>query len=372
MAIGDSLATPNLWEDGTGFFSDAISGGTPRFISLPLRGGVTYSFLVSGTSGAFDAFLTLYDTLDNAQAVLATDDNSLDMISEPLILSYTIPVTGIYYLGCSSLGGDGSFFFAAFDDAFGDPITYFRSKITNKISDFFQNRFSKITNKIALFNVLRSKPIFNTFSAKDVHKNLIDNMFNADAVSKSLATKEEINVWSKVGYELFANGVLIGTFEEGIFTLTDIALADGDYEVEVRPMGNFYRNTVVKQRIRINCDAGGSGVTELFPLIYDLVSVIDNRQTCISWSIKPQLVSNTTKIGVWFGATSGIDISGDPDVSFSIGALLTYQYKFRQAVNQWVAVACYDGVDRGTKSEIELVWSTTLPDAPDFQHINEV
>lgn len=371
MAIGDSLATPNLWVDNTNSFDDAISGGAPRFVSLPLRAGVSYTFIVTNTFLAFDPFLTLYDTIDNGQAVLATDDNSFDAVSEPMILSFVCPVTGIYYLGCSSLGGDGNFSFIGFDDLTGGNLFYFRSKTTNKIENFFQMRSAKVTNKILNFNVIRTKLTSNTFNMKDVHKALTTNQFNINAVTRVSGTSEKFHVWAKKGYELFANGVLIGFFDEGIFTLTDIALPDGDYDIVAKPLGNFYRNVEVRQKLRINTDAGGSGVTELFPLINDLTSIIDNSQTYIGWTILPQLVSNTTKIGLWFGATSGINISGVPDVSISIGELLSFKYRFKQSVTQWVAVACYDGVDRGTKSEIELVWSTTLPDAPDFQHISE-
>lgn len=368
MAIGDSLGNPNLWVDGTTAFNDAISGGTPRFISLPLRKGVDYFFVVTGSGGTFDAFLTLYDTLDNGQAVLATDDNSFDSISEPLIASFVCPATGIYYLGCSTLDFDGSFTFLSADNLTASNIFYFRNKTSNKISDFFQTRTLKVSNKIGLFNQIRSKLANNTFNIFNAKKLQINNGFNANDVKRIGGSGEKTDVWSKVGYEIFANGVLIGFLPEGVFTLTDVPLANGDYEIVAKPLGNFYRNVEVKQKLLIRTTGT---VVELLPPIYDLVTLINSARTYLSWTISPQLLPTTRRIGLWFSGSSGIVITGAPDASVSVGILTSYQYSFKQSISQWVAIAFYDGADRGAKSEIELPWSTVLPDAPEYQHIEE-
>lgn len=368
MAIGDSLANPNLWVDGDVAFNDAISGGTPRFISIPLRAGQLYYFLVTGSGGTFDAFLTLYDTLDNAQAVLATDDNSLDMVSEPLI-SFTAPVTGIYYLGCSTLDFDGSFAFIAGADPSGAELTYFRMQSENKISNIYKNKSAMFCNNISNFFQFRSKLLANLFNIVDVHRISNSNSFSILANMKTAGSSASYsNIWKHTAYEIFANGVLIGVLPEGVTVLTDVAIPDGEYEIEARPVGNFYREVSVSQLYKVVLDSI-DGVANLLPDIFNLSSIIKEARTYIGFTIKPPVSANNLKIGMWFGDSSDIDISGSPDVVFNSEPSLKFNYSYKQTVAQWVAVAFYDGSERGEKQEIELVWVTTLPDSPSFQHI---
>lgn len=366
MAIGDSLANPVKWLDNQSTLLDAIAGGAPRFFSMPLHKGVNYAFFVDA-GVTFDAFLTLYDTLTNAQAVLATDDNSL-YGTNPLIVSYIPPVSGIYYLGVSTLNFNGAFNVFSLPE----PI-YFRTKVSNNFNAF-QNRFTKISNKIAFYNQMRSRSISNYFNSWDVHLTKVNNRFTVNAVSKASGGSggSKFNIWSKDGYEVFANGILIGFLPEGVLTLTDIVLADDDYEIEVRPLGNFYREVGVRQVFKVNLDSGAMTATNLLPDIFDLASAVVKNKTYLGWTIKPLIgvVDANTKIGIWFNPASGISITGAPDVSFTPSNLLKFSYIFTQAVTKWAAVAFYNGSDRGDSSEIELIWSSTLPTVPPYQHIS--
>mgnify|MGYP006921380287 CR=1 FL=1 len=382
MAVGDSLADPKPWVGGTNTYADTRVSSTDIFYSLPLVGGVNYNLGVN--SGAFDTYMELYNTIANGQASIDTDDD--DGAGSNALINYTPPVTGIYYIRASAFTPTDSGAFSVDSDLVLNypPKTIMISNAFNMLSNFrltyamLNNAFNivgirkaKINNRIQNFNNIKRKKINNAFNLLNIRKALINNRFEMNRIGRALGLTNHHRIWSKKGYEIFANGVLIGFMAEGVTTLTDIPLADGDYEIVAKPLGNFYRHVEVNQMLRINCDSGGSGVSELFPLIYDLLTVINSARTYLSWSIIPQVTSNSTKIGLWFGASSGIVITGAPDVSFSIGEYLTFKYSFKQSIAQWAAVACYDGANRGTKTEIELPWSTTLPDAPEFQHIEE-
>lgn len=382
MPIGDSLGNPKLWVGGTNTFADTRVASTDIFYSLPLDAGVPYALGVN--SGAYDTYMELYDTLAMGQASISTDDDS--GAGSNALINYTPSVTGIYYIRASAFTPTDSGAFSVDSDVIlnyphktlktNNQFNLFSNfKLSSILSPnlFTMNKISKVktSNKILNFNTVGRRKSNNVFNIVEVKRAKTNNKFEMLSQNKMMPHKQNRKVWSKKGYEIFANGVLIGYFPEGTFTLNDLVLADGDYDIEVRPLGNFYRNTFVRQTFRINCDAGGAGVIEIFPLIYDLVSVINQAKTNIGWTILPQINASTAKIGLWFGVSSGIVITGTPDVSINVGALLQFKYAFKQVTSQWVAVAFYEGAARGASSELELIWSVVVPDQPENQHIEE-
>ena len=382
MAVGDSLADPFLWVDNSG----TTENGTTtvpvpiKYYRVHLQSGITYTIETINPSN-YDTFLYLYDTLAKGQALLATDDDGgVGTLSK---IIFTPRLDGSYFIGIGGFATSvGNFRVSVtpeiieihrirYNNVFQifDPVVHFRR--SNNVFEVLQVRSMQSNNLFQSFQV-RRRITNNTFSIFDVKRFQNNNVFDAIQVRSTTGGSDQFRVWSKKGYEIFANGTFIGFLPDGVFTLTDIPLADGDYDITVKPLGNFYRDVNVQQSLKINTDSGGAGVTELLPDINDLITVIDNARTYIGWNILPQYISNTTKIGLWFGATAGINITGVPNVSIPISELLTFRYSFQQVINQWVAVATYDGADRGTPSEIELVWSNTPLDPPDYQHIEEL
>jgi hypothetical protein len=146
--------------------------------------------------------------------------------------------------------------------------------------------------------------------------------------------------------------------------LVDVALPDGDWQIEPRPAEWFWSDcrgraaTSVGIRDGVILNAG-------LPAILNLRGEIANQRRVVRWEIAAELLPQTFQFGVWTGAASPVDTSGAPvaTVPFSKGRG-SYLYTFTQTAPVHLAVAAFDAEGMGPVAELFLDWAVAPPASP--------
>jgi len=152
--------------------------------------------------------------------------------------------------------------------------------------------------------------------------------------------------------------------------LLGVPLADGIYEIEVRPSEWFWDECRGRKVITLIAgSAGGGGSTTGLPVIQNLRREIVSFQSVIRWNVVAEYDPGAFRFGIWFGAGSPVDISGPPDqiVDYVTGQG-EYQTARAQTAPEYVAVAAYTPTERGQSSELFLEWDTVAPISPPNQY----
>lgn len=161
----------------------------------------------------------------------------------------------------------------------------------------------------------------------------------------------------------------LGFIAEGDTTLTDVALADGSYEIEVRTSNDFWDEARSKIRFTVQIT---SGVIEFqdIPNIENLRTLITNGfGTQIRFNIPDVSFPADLQFGVWSSATSPVDVSGTPDeVIDAFEGVGAYRKTVTQTVDLFYAVAAFTDTDQGVASEVFQEWDLTLPSSPPDQY----
>ncbi len=151
-------------------------------------------------------------------------------------------------------------------------------------------------------------------------------------------------------------------------TLVDVPLADGFYELAVRPSGTYWKEARGKKILTVSILAG---VVEFsgIPLIKNLTStVLNNFKTRVIWDSSDEFNLQATSFGLWRSPTTPVVVTGSPDFTIPITAGVgRYSQDIQQTADEFVAVAAFDATDQATESEIFLPWDTTAPDSPHEQ-----
>ncbi len=90
-----------------------------------------------------------------------------------------------------------------------------------------------------------------------------------------------------------------------------------------------------------------------------------NQRRVVRWEITAELLPQTFQFGIWTGATSPVDVTGQPlaTVPFSAGRG-SYLHAFTQSGPLHLAVAAFDADGRGPEAEISLDWARAPPASP--------
>jgi len=168
---------------------------------------------------------------------------------------------------------------------------------------------------------------------------------------------------ASTGTELDLGFVPAGTDGSG-GVLVDVPLPDGDWQIEPRPAEWFWNDcrgraaTSVSIRDGLILNAG-------LPAILNLRGEILNQRRGVRWEIAAELLPGDFQFGIWTGAVSPADTSGQPlaTVPFSRGRG-SYLYAFSQAAPLYLAVAAFDTDGMGPQTEIFLDWAAAPPTSP--------
>jgi hypothetical protein len=147
-------------------------------------------------------------------------------------------------------------------------------------------------------------------------------------------------------------------------SLVDVALPDGDWQIEPRPADWFWSDC----RGRAVSSVGirdGRIINAGLPAILNLHGEVTNQRRIVRWEIAAELLPQTFQFGVWTATASPVDTSGAPvaTVPFSQGRG-SYLYTFTQAAPLHLAVAAFDAEGTGPVAELFLDWAVAPPASP--------
>jgi hypothetical protein len=147
-------------------------------------------------------------------------------------------------------------------------------------------------------------------------------------------------------------------------TLVDVALPDGDWQIEPRPAEWFWTDCRGRAASSVSIRDGHILHAGL-PAILNLRGEIVNQRRVVRWEIAAELLPQAFQFGIWTGATSPVDTTGQPlaTVPFSAGRG-SYLHAFTQSAPLHLAVAAFDAEGMGPEAEIFLDWASAPPASP--------
>jgi hypothetical protein len=168
---------------------------------------------------------------------------------------------------------------------------------------------------------------------------------------------------ASTGEELDLGFVAAGNDAAG-GTLVDVALPDGDWQIEPRPAEWFWSDCRGRAASSVSIREGRILHAGL-PAILNLRGEILNQRRVVRWEIAAELLPQSFHFGIWTGATSPVDTTGQPlaTVPFSDGRG-SYLHAFTQSEPLHLAVAAFDGDGMGPEAEIFLDWASAPPASP--------
>lgn len=178
------------------------------------------------------------------------------------------------------------------------------------------------------------------------------------------------------GRRIFARNVAtdvltdLGFIPEGSTTLTDVALADGFYEFEVRTSNDFWQDTRSRVRFTAQITAGVIEFQQV-PNIENLRFVITQGfQTSLRWNVPDTVFIPGLKFGIWRSASTPVVVTGPPDeIVTAHDGVGAYRKTLTQTAPEYFAVAAYTPTDQGAESEIFSTWSSVPLGSPPDQSI---
>ncbi len=209
---------------------------------------------------------------------------------------------------------------------------------------------SLIKNLMVNISRYASIPVYFTVSTSKNRVFVLDG--------NSVFARDSLNILTKLGF--------IPATDPQV--LTDVPLADGVYELEVRPSGSYWRETTGKKLLSVTITGG---VVEFsgIPFIQNLQSLIlTSFATRVIWDVGEEFDLQSISFGVWRSATSPVDVSGAPDFTvIGINGIGRYKQDFQQTGPEFVAVAAFTDSEQGKESEIALPWDSIAPPSPNEQ-----
>lgn len=150
--------------------------------------------------------------------------------------------------------------------------------------------------------------------------------------------------------------------------LTDVAIPDGTFEIEVRPAQFFWQDARTRPVTTLITTPIAPPVTGI-PAIQNLRAEIMDTQTAITWNISTDIAPAAgLQFGLWFSPTTPVNTNTPPHATapFLTGAG-EYQITRVQSAAEYVAVAGITPADQGPIAELFLPWSTDLELTPPNQ-----
>ena|GEM_PF-1869595 len=146
--------------------------------------------------------------------------------------------------------------------------------------------------------------------------------------------------------------------------VVDVALPDGDWQIEPRPAEWFWTDCMGRASTSVSIRDGRILHAGL-PAILNLRGEILNQRRVVRWEIAAELLPQAFQFGIWAGAASPVDTTHQPlaAVPFAAGRG-SYLYAFTQAAPLHLVVAAMAAGDRGPEAGIFLDWRTAAPASP--------
>jgi hypothetical protein len=191
---------------------------------------------------------------------------------------------------------------------------------------------------------------------------------------QTAAVQSRHDAFIQAGWRLFARNASTGEELDLGFvtagndaaggTLVDVTLPDGDWQIEPRPAEWFWTDCRGRAASSVSIRDGRILHAGL-PAILNLRGEILNQRQVVRWEIAAELVPQTFQFGIWTGATSPVDTTGQPlaTVPFSAGRG-SYLHAFTQSGPLHLVVAAFDGDGMGPEAEIFLDWASAPPASP--------
>ena len=172
-------------------------------------------------------------------------------------------------------------------------------------------------------------------------------------VARHAATGEEVDL-----------GFVPANHDGSGSTLVDVALPDGDWQIEPRPAEWFWSDCRGRAATSVSIRDGRILHAGL-PAILNLRGEILNQRRIVRWEIAAELLPQAFQFGIWTGAMSPVDTTGQPlaTVPFAAGRG-SYFYAFAQAAPLHLVVAALDAGARGPEAGIFLDWRAAAPASP--------
>jgi len=367
---------------------DSITGGdVVRYFKFDLVAGVTYTFQTRKDvwSGSDDTErLSLFSNLGSL-LVTETFNQGIDGPGT-LIITFLATVSEIHRIAVFVDGND-----PAFQTLDINPrpflqnvqsLQHFQSRVNVEFETFEVPLLQKVkaatnirfdSNKDPVEKIINAKWLVNVMVKKIVNMRFDCLQFIRKLINMRYRS------FTKPRFRLFARNVVTDvitliaeTNDLSPQVLSDVALADGSYEIEVRTFKDYWESS--RSKILFSLSISG-GVIEFsgVPFIQNLSSeILRNFTTRISWSISDEYALGDISHGVWRSATSPVDVSGPPDFTIpNITGKGDYSIVIQQTAPEFVAVATFTDTDQATESEIFLNWDTVAPDSPSDQFGNE-
>jgi hypothetical protein len=147
-------------------------------------------------------------------------------------------------------------------------------------------------------------------------------------------------------------------------TLVDVALPDGDWQIEPRPADWFWSDCRGRATSSVSI-RDGCILHAGLPAILNLRGEILNQRRVVRWEIAAELLPQPFQFGIWTGAASPVDTTGQPlaTVPFSAGRG-SYLHAFTQSAPLHLVVAAFAAEGMGPEAEIFLDWATAPPASP--------
>jgi len=152
--------------------------------------------------------------------------------------------------------------------------------------------------------------------------------------------------------------------------ISDVALADGDYEITARASNLFWHDARDGKCLTVSVSGGVVSVQKL-PAIANLRREIRRGTPRLMWSVENDYDPPASMVfGIWISGSTPVVTSGDPDYTVPyFSGQADYFRTYTQATSQYAAVAAKTDTETGPVTEIEIAWSTTLPNSPPNQTV---
>lgn len=166
-------------------------------------------------------------------------------------------------------------------------------------------------------------------------------------------------------------------------TLLDVALPDGDWQIEPRPAEWLWSDCRGRAASSVSIRDGRilhAGLPAILNLRGDLSAAkeparsgwseqgerqILNQRRVVRWEIAAELLPQSFRFGIWTGTASPVQTTGEPatTVPFTAGRG-SYFYAFAQDGPLYLAVVAFDAGQTGPVAEVFLDWASASPVSP--------
>lgn len=139
------------------------------------------------------------------------------------------------------------------------------------------------------------------------------------AAAREQTLRQDLHAFARAGYRLFAMNLTTGQETElgfipsdGPLTLTDIALADGDYEIRVRSDGSYWRDARHATAFPLSIEDGE--IVAPLPPVTNLRHTRVGDAILLSWTWHPTTGTQAPRdFAIWTSPSEPVDTTGEPD-----------------------------------------------------------